>query len=343
VKGQSDSGAFSAGIWGVSANGYGGYFEGYGHFTKNVTIGSGMANADLDVNGILEAESLTWGTNSLGTDQGGAIELGDSLGMGNAPYIDFHRGVGSAQDYNVRIQNDADQQLRVDGKLAVSQGLSVSGDLQVATGLTVSGGDLSVDSGDLEVTAGDLRVGSNVTVAASGDLTLSGGELSVSSMGPAATISATNTSTLGAVAFYASSPNGTAVHAVSTSGSAGLFEGAVHVTANLTKAYTTGTSNRAAPIAYATIDAATGAVIAGTPNVSGVWDSANQRYAITIAGEIYSTTGYITTVTPVVSATPEALFATTGAGAGQLRVRIMSSSTGTTGLQRPFSFITYKP
>ncbi len=157
----------------------------------------------------------------------------------------------------------------------------------------------------------------------------------------AATMRATNTG--GGPGVYASATSGNAIHGISTAGSAGYFEGNVHLTGNLTKAYTTGTSSRAAPIAYASIDGPTGMVTAGTPNVSSVWDSANLRYVITIAGEAYSSTGYITTVTPIAGAAPEALFAVTSSGSGQLRVRIMSPPSGTTGLQRPFQFITYKP
>ncbi len=239
-------------IHAVSGNGDAGYFEG-----------------SVGVTGQVGCASLVWGTSALGDDQSGAVELGNSLTMGNSPYIDFHRGVGLAQDYNVRLQNDADQRLTVTGDLAVSGGLTVSGDLTVDSGLSVTG-ELTVEQG-LTVT----------------------GELTVES--------------------------------------------------EIKKAYTTGTSNRAAPLAYAVVDGTTGSVLTGTPNVSSSWDSTNQRFLITIAGETYSTTTHITTVTPIVGGAPEALFATTGAGSGQLRVRIMSSSTGTTGLQKSFSFITYKP
>ena len=47
------------------------------------------------------------GSSQLWPDQGGAIELGNSLGNGNTPYIDFHYGIGIAQDYSVRLVNDA--------------------------------------------------------------------------------------------------------------------------------------------------------------------------------------------------------------------------------------------
>ncbi|HKQ37400.1 MAG TPA: tail fiber domain-containing protein, partial [Verrucomicrobiae bacterium] len=62
---------------------------------------------------------LLWGTGAqLRTDQGGSIELGNSLAAAGTPYIDFHYGTGSAQDHNVRLVNDADGRLTVVGNLA---------------------------------------------------------------------------------------------------------------------------------------------------------------------------------------------------------------------------------
>lgn len=50
--------------------------------------------------------SVTWGNgSSLSSDGNGAIELGQNAGSGNMPFIDFHYGVGSTQDYNVRVMN----------------------------------------------------------------------------------------------------------------------------------------------------------------------------------------------------------------------------------------------
>jgi hypothetical protein len=60
---------------------------------------------------------------TLTTDQGGSIELGNSAQPGAVPYIDFHYGVGSAQDYNVRIQNSGDGHLNLQSPwLDVPQG-----------------------------------------------------------------------------------------------------------------------------------------------------------------------------------------------------------------------------
>ena len=52
--------------------------------------------------------SLFFGSGAkLWPDQGGSIELGDSLANGVTPYIDFHYGIGADQDYSVRLINDA--------------------------------------------------------------------------------------------------------------------------------------------------------------------------------------------------------------------------------------------
>src|SRR5207244_866380 len=89
--------------------------------------------------------SVSWGASALVQDQGGAIELGNSLSgpplsPSSTPYIDFHYGVGHAEDYNVRLINDAYGQLSVIGDLQVVGALhavraSVIGDLQVIGGL----------------------------------------------------------------------------------------------------------------------------------------------------------------------------------------------------------------
>jgi hypothetical protein len=60
---------------------------------------------------------LFWGGSQLWPDQGGAIELGNSLQSGVTPYIDFHFGLGSSQDFNVRLVNDANGQLTCTGNL----------------------------------------------------------------------------------------------------------------------------------------------------------------------------------------------------------------------------------
>ena len=86
--------------------------------TGNVGIGTTSPGNKLDI----EGGSLQVGTSSLNTDQGGSLELGDSLSSGKVPYIDFHYGKGAAQDYNVRIWNSADKVLEFDGQVKINDG-----------------------------------------------------------------------------------------------------------------------------------------------------------------------------------------------------------------------------
>ncbi len=121
-----------------------------------------------------------------------------------------------------------------------------------------------------------------------------------------------------------------------TGGKAGYFEGNVHVTGELTKAYTAGTSNPAAPIAYAFIYS-DGNVSSGTPNVSCTWNSGYQRYEITISGESYLLWNYVTVVTPTGGAYMTAI----GSGGGKMYITIYELSGNK--VQAHFQFVTYKP
>ena len=68
--------------------------------------------------------SLFWGGSKLLPDQGGAIELGDSTQAFAVPYIDFHYGVSSNQDFNVRLINDANGVLTLSGNQQITGNLS---------------------------------------------------------------------------------------------------------------------------------------------------------------------------------------------------------------------------
>jgi hypothetical protein len=129
--------------------------------------------------------------------------------------------------------------------------------------------------------------------------------------------------------------------AQSSSGLAGKFEGDVHLTGKLTRAYTAGTANQAAPLAYGAITAG-GSVItnATTPNVTSSFNSVEKRYEITIAGETYDINKYMTVATPISSTTPR-FISTQSNIAGKLLVKIFNLSG--TAVQSPFTFVTYKP
>lgn len=112
--------------------------------------------------------------------------------------------------------------------------------------------------------------------------------------------------------------------------------GDIHTTGEFTKEFTTGTNNHATPIAYAFI-AKNGAVASGTPNVSSTWDALQKYYKITISGENYSYSSYVTVVTPCGGP----YVASTSSGNGKLIVSIYDL-TGSK-VQGYFQFVTYKP
>jgi hypothetical protein len=108
-------------------------------------------------------------TSALGV-QGGSLELGATVDAApETPYVDFHFGLGAAQDFNVRLINTADNRLDVVTALGGTV-LSVQGDkigigtLSPATKLVVSepagGAELRVDG--LNGTVG-LSLGADAT------------------------------------------------------------------------------------------------------------------------------------------------------------------------------------
>lgn len=108
------------------------FAQGGDGYTGRVGIGTTTPRSPLEVRGDIRADggNVFWagGSSHLNTDQGGSIELGDSTQSGLAPYIDFHRGVGAAEDFNVRLVNDASGQLSlVGGNLRLTQALRFSG------------------------------------------------------------------------------------------------------------------------------------------------------------------------------------------------------------------------
>ena len=97
------------------------------------------------------ANTFTGGSFTLGNgagligDQGGSLELGDSLQTGTSPFIDFHHGIGAAEDFSVRLINDAPGQLhlagnfRADGAIFTNSGLSVNGGIIQNGGIPLTG------------------------------------------------------------------------------------------------------------------------------------------------------------------------------------------------------------
>lgn len=136
--------------------------------------------------------SLTWGSlSSLTNDQGGSIELGASNNLvpsqASSPYIDFHYGVDgkTAQDYNVRIINDADARLTIIGNTQFGHKptLNVQGIVNATQGfngqclsntyfLSSASSSCNMDLAEAYATSEPTEAGDVVSLAPSADATV---------------------------------------------------------------------------------------------------------------------------------------------------------------------------
>jgi hypothetical protein len=147
-SGSAVFGNHTAAGWGVAGTSSG---SGVGVYGANPDAAgfAGYFNGRL-----FAAEEISWGTSRLTRDQNGSIELGDSAAGNGIPYIDFHKGVGQSQDFNVRLINDVDEQLSLVGNLKVSGNAS-------CCSLTIRGGcDLAepFQMSDREIAKGSLVI-----------------------------------------------------------------------------------------------------------------------------------------------------------------------------------------
>jgi hypothetical protein len=124
-----------------------------GRFWQLIMTGSGNGNGNLllTTGPLANQTSATpmewrpngdvrWGSGALlRNDQGGSIELGNSVAAGSVPFLDFHYGKGVDQDYNVRLINDADGQLSLAGVMRFSGGAKVDGGNVMEFGAGVAG------------------------------------------------------------------------------------------------------------------------------------------------------------------------------------------------------------
>ncbi|HWD18527.1 MAG TPA: tail fiber domain-containing protein [Verrucomicrobiae bacterium] len=120
IVSRDGGGSFSAGTVSAAAVNASGAVSA-GSFSTSGTISAGSIGS---VGNVLVGTGLS--TSSL--------EIGNSLATGSTPNLDFHFGVGSAQDYNVRLENGANGQLVIYAIGASTPLAKFNG-----TGLTVNG------------------------------------------------------------------------------------------------------------------------------------------------------------------------------------------------------------
>ena len=146
---------------------------------------------------------FTIGSSLFGTDQGGNIELGGNNSVANPvsggiPYIDFHYGTGTAQDYNVRIINNANNSLGIyaNGSLTLNVGSTSTDSVVAGSGLGV------VKSGVIK-----FSDNSSQSTAASGGVPSGADVLSTSSAAPSGFTYTGNTMPIGGTTYYIMSKN----------------------------------------------------------------------------------------------------------------------------------------
>jgi hypothetical protein len=83
-----------------------------GYSTLYITAGSNYDqnnNYTGPIMGNMKLSNLYWSSGAYLTDnQGGSIELGNSTAASSTPFIDFHFGRSTTEDYNVRLINSSD-------------------------------------------------------------------------------------------------------------------------------------------------------------------------------------------------------------------------------------------
>jgi len=110
------------------------------------------------------------------------------------------------------------------------------------------------------------------------------------------------------------------------------------VTGTINTEFSSGTTNRATPIAYAYVSAA-GAKISGTPNVTVT--PVGTHYEITITGETFVFNQYQAIVTPTFSVVTQPHIVNTSSDSGKLLVYVYD--TEGTQVQGAFQFAVFKP
>jgi hypothetical protein len=138
-------------------------------------LGAAASGANSDITSLTPSNGspLLVGNNGIilstgsefDTDQGGSIELGGNNSTANpisggVPYIDFHYGTGSAQDFNVRLQNNANDAFQImgsGGALTLNVGTDGSSDT-----LIVGNGSGQLQVGNIKFPDGTVQTTANV-------------------------------------------------------------------------------------------------------------------------------------------------------------------------------------
>jgi len=143
----------------------------------SVGIGTTSPNDKLQVVGNISGDSLSVGPYLTAYNAG--IELGNSSGTSTVPYIDFHYGTGSAQDYNTRIINSGNNRLDFTNWVGTPLSLN-AGNVGIAT--TSPGSKLQVN--------GNAAIGYSAATAGPANGLAVSGNVGIGTTAPAALLQA---------------------------------------------------------------------------------------------------------------------------------------------------------
>lgn len=114
---------------------------GWGPLVFNARGGGPVGIATTTPIGLFQVGSSYFFVND---DDNGGIEIGGNTNIKNkrtdgTPYVDFHYGTGSGEDYNMRIINSDNNELTITGPTGNEGTVVIPGDLNVGGDLNVAG------------------------------------------------------------------------------------------------------------------------------------------------------------------------------------------------------------
>lgn len=220
--------------------------------------------------------------------------------------------------------------------------------------LTINQGGTSSDTVALRVTRGTATAGTNNFIDRVVEIETDStqiGLLSIAKNFPIAAILNANAATSASTAvlgqIQADSPGFTTAFwglnqasgnqaRIATSDYAADLTGDLRLTGDITKQYTFGSFDLAAPIAYGFVNGS-GDIANGTPNFNATWNAASSWYEIEIDDESYFFNRYVTVVTSTLADTTTR----TTSSSGRLIIQLESTATQAA-VQTSFQFVTYK-
>ncbi len=325
-----------------------------------ITVVDGLFDMDIQMGGTPADAEFFWRHYGhlakklrimVGTVEGGPYTaLSPDVDLGSSPHALWSRYAGALQfPYTETYSNffgDPDTMLSLTHQFGGTVIELIAGAFQNQPTLSVlsptpSGINFGSQNGAIHIDAQGRQTG---LVSLSDQYAVVGLLPADSGIQAAAIIGQVDSSVPGALAVQALNLNASNFASLGTPSYAGDFSGDVLARDNLrvqgepTRDYAPNNPSPIGPLAYGSV-ASSGAISAGTANLSAVWDAPNSRYIISVAGESLDFTTHTVSVTVVDVIEPRvATFAGTN---GSIAVKIWDLNSGNLAIQDNFSIVIY--